>query len=141
MKENQIIVRMQELANELKEKYNYSSLRIAQHINKEEVIPITVFSTEMSPLRALVCFLRQEGMTNRKISNKVRRSYRSVWGVKTKKRIDPTPTKIFIPLAKFNKDESILETVVSFLKEKKDLRFSEIADILNKGSKDCVDCL
>ena len=99
-------------------------------------VPVSVFASPQSPLRALVSYLRNDqGMAYMEIARRLQRSYRAVWGADQKITIRPARAQHSIPLSSFNGTLSVLETVVTHLKDHQGLRFSIIAGLLAKDPR------
>ena len=116
-----------------------------QDIQKKfsDSVPVEVFAQGLSPLEALVKYLKENlDFTNRKISDLLGRSIKTVWQAhksadkKSPKQFDFVSSKYFLPIPIFAERQfSILELVVAYLKEKYDLENSQIAKLLKKDNR------
>jgi hypothetical protein len=125
------------------EKEGYSRKEILKIIEKKEaVIPYSIFSNEkLSPLETITKYLRENlGYKYAEIANLLGRNplpigitYRNAVH-KMKEGLDIS-SKEGIPASIINNKElSVFESIVYYLK-KKDLKFSEIAKILNRDDR------
>jgi len=127
---------LQALARHLQESYGYTPEGIAQLIQGEHNVPATVFSCELSPLQALVTYLKTVQNKDLKwIAKELKRSYRAVWGALQKENIQPEPTTYFLPLSIFNEKYSILEAAVVHLHDHYGLKYSSIGRLLKKDDR------
>ena len=100
-------------------------------------IPITIFTTSLSPLESLTRFLKDnKGKKLVEISRITSRSSAALSAAyknSGSQKFEIIETEYKIPLKEFedNSDLSILEIVVNYL-EKKDMKHSEIAKILGR---------
>src|SRR3989344_9526448 len=126
----------------LKEKYNLKNKDIREIIKKrrekEILLPVSIFNNDLSTLENAVKYLKEHLYFNiKKISNLLERDYRSVYNtykrsLRKKHPINVSESRINIPLSIFkDKKYSALESLVKFLKEEFQLRYSEIALMLN----------
>lgn len=125
-----------ELSRQLSTSQGYQPDQILELVKEEEQIPTSVFSTTCSPLQALVTYLKdQQHLDFKAISAKLGRSYRAVWGAYQQQGILVEQTDVFLPTSIFNEKLSILEAVVMHLKDKQQLKYSEIARLLKKNDR------
>ncbi len=114
-------------------------------------IPTSVFcDRKLSVLEAIVEFLKEKkGMRYSEIAKVLKRDGRTIWTVysrvkrKRKERSEKPTSKDFIsiPTSVFQDRElSVLEVLVEFLKEKKGMRYSEIAKLLNRDDRTIWTC-
>jgi len=109
--------------------------------NESMLVPLSVFSTNLSPLESLSKFLKEEMSLNyHSIGELVKRNERSIWAT-YKNASSKMPGKfqldwsIKIPLSIFsNRKLSILENLVYFLVEKYKLSCREVSEMLHKSS-------
>ena len=135
MNEELVTLQLQELARQLRSR-GYSQEHLLQLISGDESIPATVFATDISPLQALVIYLKDsQGITLSNIATKIKRSYRAIWGSYAPRELNITPTPYYLPISIFNDKLSILEAAVSYLKDHYHLKFSQIAKIVNKDDR------
>ncbi len=103
-------------------------------------VPATIFSTKLSPAEAVVKYLKENnGLAFYEIAQLINRDQRGIWGSYSRaKRKHPDAFDIgfsthTIPLSCFNdRSKSILEHVVTHLKDKKELKPAQICALLNK---------
>ncbi len=124
------------LYENLRQKYSREDIKAAITI-PEILIPISIFSQGLSPLEALIKYMKENlGMRFRDISLQINRDERSIWysysRVKESKRLRTDEHDIKIPLSALaDRKLSILENIISFLKHSHDDR--QIATILGKS--------
>ena len=103
-------------------------------------IPVSIFK-KLSALEAITRYMKDEqklsfneiGKILNRSSITIRTSYNNSFK-KFKGKLDTIDTKHMIPFNIFqNRKKSILEHIVSYLKDKYDLNFKTIAEILNKN--------
>lgn len=130
-----------QITGRLKQKYNYSNEEIFRLWNDENVlpVPVAIFAGKLSPAEALAKFLKENHeLSYREISELIGRDERGIWAnYKRAARKMPWPFEIndsiAVPVSIFNSNKSILEALVSYLKEVKKLRNKKIAQMLNKN--------
>lgn len=135
--------------NDIKEKYKISSDDILSLIEERSVskgilIPVSVFETEsLSALEAICKYLKEElEITYSKIALLLNRNSRTIWTTynnaarKSKEKLFVKESKFFIPVSIFtDRKLSVLEAIVSHLKDSFNLRYSEIAALLNRDER------
>ena len=142
--EEKFLVEMfSQLTERLKEKYNYSDeeiLKLWSHENSIS-IPVSIFSGKLSPAESLTKFLKENrDLTYKEISKLIGRDERSVWAnYKRAFKKMPWPfdikDSVTVPVSIFSYNgKSILESLISYLKETRNLRNKKIAQLLNKNS-------
>ena len=121
----------------LEEKYGFSSA-----VLEEPHIPSCIFSAQNGTLESVVKYLRENlSLTPQEIGQRLKRTASTITVTYHKvKKKNSTPFKItrcqFIPLSAFCiKDFSILESVVFYLKEKKQMSFHAIAELLKRDDR------
>lgn len=96
-------------------------------------IPIEIFSHKYNPMESLVKYLREQGMNNDEIAEKLHTTKKTVWStfsrVKDKPFVIKNKTK-FVSLKIFNSDLSVVEALVKELLKKYSPK--QIAELLNK---------
>ena len=130
-----------QITGRLKKNYNYSDEEILKLWDSESnfAVPVTIFSGKLSPSEALAKFLKEKhDLGYNEISDLIGRDERSVWAnYRRAIKKMPWPFEIrdsmTVPVSIFNCDKSILESLVSYLKEVKKLRNKKIAQMLNKN--------
>lgn len=130
-----------QIKERLKHKYNYSGDEILSLWNNENsiLIPVAIFSGKLSPAEALAKFLRENhDFEYHKIAELIGRNERSIWA-NYKRAIKKMPwpleikESIVVPVSIFNSEKSILESLVSYLKDVHKMRNRKIAQLLNKN--------
>ena len=135
-------------ADELKLRYDISDdelLRlIKQPASKEILIPISVFETHNLSALEIVCkYLKEElDLGYSKIASLLNRNSRTIWAtynnalLKRKEKLLVKDSKFYIPILIFtNRKLSVLESIVSYLKDNFNLRYSEISVLLNRDER------
>ena len=140
------LVLTQLILNYLRARYNMSSSDVFELLSKNEhsvqniFVPVTLFSSNLSPAEALVIYLKDNlGFKFSEIAKLVNRDERSLWGnynrAKSKGELHIEKTPYLVPLDIFNdRSLSILEHVVLYLKENYNLNLQTISKLLNKKS-------
>lgn len=135
--------------NDLKEKYKISSGEILslieeRPVSKDILIPVSIFEAEnLSALEAICKYLKEEKeLTYSKIALLLNRNSRTIWTTysnaaqKIKEKLLVKESKFFIPISIFtDRKLSVLEAIVSHLKDNFNLRYSEIAALLNRDER------
>ena len=130
-----------QIAERLKQNYNYSNEEIHGLWNNDENlhVPVAIFAGKLSPAEALTKFLKEKlDLGYHEISELIGRNERSVWA-NYKRAVKKMPwpleisNSILVPVHIFNSKTSILESLVSYLKEAKKMRNKKIAQVLNKN--------
>ena len=132
----------------LNEEHNFDAEQIAalfgKIIPKKDFLPISIFNNdELSCLETIVKYLKEElNLRFHEIAVLLNRNDRTIWATysiaskKRKERLDAKESKIFIPISIFaDRKLSVLEAVVSYLKDNFNLRYSEIASLLNRDQR------
>lgn len=133
----------------LKEKYRITSGEILslieqRQVSKEILLPVPIFEVSgLSALEAICKYLKEEsGFSFSKIALLLNRDSRTIWtsysnaARKRKERLPAKESKFFIPASIFtDRKFSVLEAIVSCLKEKFSLRYSEISVLLNRDER------
>ena len=151
------------LADELKEKYSLnksetmkiivkqlvdkyklkdSDLKEILEIDSMNKIPITIFSKNLGGLEAICKYMRENlGMSYHEIAKKLNRNDRTIWTAykkslgKQKSPLSIKETDILLPVNIFNNRKlTVLESAVIYLRDS-DLKYKEIADLLNRNDK------
>ena len=133
----------------LKEKYKISTHEILslieeRQISKEILLPARIFETEgLSALEVICKYLKEElDFSFSKIALLLNRNSRTIWASynnaarKRKEKLLVKESRFFIPVSILsNRQFSVLEAIVSYLKEKFNLRYSEISVLLNRDER------
>ncbi len=106
-------------------------------------IPVEIFIKELSPLEILVKYLKENlDFTNKKISLLLNRNIKTVWQAyksakeKWPKKFEIKVSNYFIPVSIFSERKfSILELIVSYLKENYGLENNQIAKLLKRDNR------
>ena len=133
--------------NHLKQDHKLDSENIAELFGKttrKDSLPVSIFdNNELSCLETIVKFLKEEfGLTYHRIALMLNRDDRTIWTTynvackKRKERLHARDSKFYIPIS-IIKDRklSVLESIVSYLKDEFNLRYSEIAAILRRDER------
>jgi len=131
---------LDQTANKLKEKFNYTNEDIQELFQKDELlIPTSIFSEKLSPAEALTKYLRENcKLRFVDISKALGRDERAVWGnyhraLKKMKEAFTIKPGVTIPISAFSDHKlTVFESVVVYLKDVKKMRGSEIAKLLGK---------
>ena len=131
-----------QIAERLKHRYRYSDQEILKLWNSENSvwIPVAVFAGNLSPAEALTKFLKEKlDITYHEISVIIGRDERGVWAnYKRAVKKMPWPFEIHegisVPASIFHSNQSILEALITYLKDVKNMRNGKIAQLLNKHS-------
>ena len=134
---------------EIKQRYGLSSNEILSFIEekkvaKEVLIPVSVFSTEeLSALESVCKYLKEDlEFSYNKIALLLNRNHRTIWTTynnaigKLKDKLVVKESRYFVPASVFaDRKLSVLEAIVSYLRERYKLRYSEIAVLLNRDER------
>jgi len=140
--EEKFLVEMfSQISERLKQKYNYSDEEIYKLWNNDvPQIPAVIFAGKLSPAEALTKFLKENrDLSYHEISQLISRDERGVWAnYKRAAKKMPWPFEIrdgiTVPASIFNSNKSILESLVSYLKDVKKMRNKKISQLLNKNT-------
>ena len=121
----------------------YSKHELIKAIEKKDVLPLSIFNKRLSPLETVVKYLKEEmDYGFQKISKLLNRSSKTVWQAYnfSKKKF---PAKLTVEFSDYdvdisalsNRRFSMLESIVMFLKDKKDLSFHKIALLLSRDDR------
>lgn len=130
-----------QVTERLKQKYSYSDEEILSLWSNGNalLVPVAIFAGNLSPAEALTKFLKENyEMSNPEISQLIGRAKSSIWAsYKRAAKKMPWPFQvnigIAVPALIFNSEKSILEALVSYLKDVKKMRNRKIAQLLNKN--------
>ena len=135
---------LKNISKRLKDEYEYRDEQIYEVFVKGKekalLIPISIFSTDLAPAEALIKYLKETHDINyHEISTLINRNERGVWA-SYQRAIKKIPSKfkiketIFVPVSIFSDNKlSILECLISYLKDIKQMKNSKIAILLNKN--------
>ena len=132
----------------LKYDHKLTSEQIAElfgkRIPRKDSLPISIFdNNELSCLETIVKYLREEfKLRFNEIALLLNRDDRTIWTTynnaikKRKERLPVKESKFFIPVPILtDRKLSVLESIVSYLKDNFNLRYSEIAVLLNRDER------
>lgn len=113
---------------------------------KEISIPLSIFLTDLGPLEAICKYLRENLQFNyRQISFLLKRDERVIWASyqnSVKKHLEKffvKDSKISVPIKVVaDRKLSTLESIVSYLKDNCNLRYCEIAKLLNRSQQNVL---
>ena len=135
--------------DELKGKYNARTEDIFNLIerkpfSKEILIPVSIFEADgLSALEAVCKYLKEElDLNYSKIALILNRDSRTIWTTyniarkKRKERLPARESKFSIPASIFtDRKLSVLEAIAGYLRDNFNLRYSEIAALLNRNER------
>ena len=135
-----------ELRDFLKKRFNLSDENIEKILSFEKkdniLVPVSVFSTKLSSLEALTQYLKNfHELSFSEIASLLNRDQRTIWHAYNRSinkgiEIDFSDSSINIPVEIFsNRNYSLLETIVCYLKDKCFLQHCEISPLLNLNQK------
>ena len=148
IKEDKSFYVLKSLLESLKEKYKLNTSEILSLAEEktisEALIPISIFDNkELSCLEAIIKYLKEEFKSRyHEIALALNRDDRTVWSAyhnalqKRKEKLPVKEPKFFIPVSILtDRKLSVLESIVSYLKDNFNLRYSEIAFLLNRDER------
>ena len=130
-----------QITEKLRQKYNYSSQEMMKlwSGNGEIFVPVSIFSGKLSPSEALAKYLKENcGIGFVDIAKIIQRDQRGIWA-NYRRAIKKMPwpfdikESIEVPVSIFTAEKSVLEALISYLKEEKKMRNKRIAQILGKS--------
>ncbi|GEM_PF-1395097 len=126
-------------------------LKVKEKEEKGISVPLSIFSTELTALEAIINYLKEKEFRNKEIAELLNRDERNIWTIYnkiskkakkiTKEEIKPEITlkeikdKVSVPLSIFTKQLGGLEAVVKYLKENMQLTYHEISQIINRNER------
>lgn len=127
---------------ELQELYQKLSHYLSK-LKKEYFIPVSLFTTKLAPLETISKFLiENQNLTIKQASQILNRSQKTIWQAysSSKKKFSKNFTikqeQFSIPISIFsNRKLSVLEALVSYLKDTQGLKFSQIAVLLDRDQR------
>lgn len=128
-------------AEELRHIHAHVKAVLGEKQNKQPTqIPVSIFSTKLSPAESVVKYLKENhSMAFCEIARLINRDQRGIWGSYSRARkkhpaaFDIGLATHTIPVSCLNdRSRSILEHVVTHLKDEKKLKPAEICSLLNK---------
>ncbi len=134
--------------NHLKEDHKLSSKDVIDlftiKVSEKIRIPVSVFDNgELSALETIVKYLKEElDLGYHKIALLLNRNDRTIWTTynkalkKRKEKLTVKETRFFIPISIFkNRRLSVLEALVSYLKDEYKLSYHEISILINRDQR------
>lgn len=125
-----------------KVKHLEKEIRLVQEKKYSLQLPISIFRNRLSSLEIVVKYLHEnEKRSFTEIAGLLNRDYRTIWSayqraVRKHLHLDVSDSSISIPVSLFSERKyAPLEVVVSYLKEAKQLNFTEIASLLQRSPK------
>src|SRR3989344_303376 len=141
MKERKELVKVRELILGIKRKYNLTSDDLRTLI-EEISLPVEIFNEKLTVLESVVKYLKEEKeLSLHNIAGFIKRDERNVWGIYDKsskehpKKFIIKKSELEIPVSIFESKLSALESVVSYLHDKLNLKFSQIAILLHRDQR------
>ena len=130
------------LTNKDKELLQYLAKKYLPEL-KEETIPISIFSKKLSSLETIVKYLKEnKNLRLKEISKILDRKYSTIANTyqkakkKSSKKLNEKPSQYSLPISIFkNKKFSVLELIVSHLKNNYNLTLTEISELLQRNPK------
>jgi len=138
---------VKEFVSHLKYDHKLTSEQIEELLSKKvrkDLLPISIFDNkELGCLETIVKYLKEElDLSFHEIALQLNRNDRTIWAtynVACKKRKIKLPvkeSKFYIPVSIFkDRNFSVLEFVVSYLKDNFNLRYRDIAILLNRDER------
>lgn len=128
------------ITERLKQQHSYSDEDIfaLSKQDKQILVPAAIFAGKLSPSEALAKFLKENhGLSYREIASMTGRDERSIWAnYRRAARKMPSPFEIgegvSVPLSAFVPENSILKSLLHYLKDVRKMRNKKIAQLLNK---------
>ena len=130
-----------ELLLDIKRKYNLT-FNDLKELTEEISFPVKIFNDELTVLESIVKYLREEkNLSFHNIANFLKRDERNIWGIynKTKKKYSKKfvveKSELEIPVSIFNDKLSALESLVYYLHDELNLKFSQIAKLIHRDQR------
>jgi hypothetical protein len=137
LSDEELQAKISSLLQLLSAKYEIEPDKIMEFMPKPGHIPVSIFSSELSPLESLVIYLRDYlQMDFLEISSQLKRHYQTIWTsyhLAKRKGIELNLEResAFVPIAIFQtRKTTIFECLVCYLK--KEHKLSEISHFLNR---------
>jgi len=134
---------LQPLIRHFKEQYKLSKADLISMYDGpgETKVPLAVFSGRLSPLEALVAYLKEnKGLRFSEIASMLNRDNRIIWRTyhqakdKGKISLDDVKNELFIPVSIFkNRKLSVLENLAIFAKEELSISVKSLSLLINKS--------
>ncbi|MCK5283749.1 MAG: hypothetical protein KAK00_10190 [Nanoarchaeota archaeon] len=133
-----------QLYDRIKDRYNLTAAELISRLEREEIIiPCSIFDDKLTILQALCKYLRENlDLSYQKIASLLDRNSRIVWrAYKSSIQIMHgqfviSDYSLSVPVSIFsNRKMSVFENLVVYLKEKRDLRYKDIALLLKRDER------
>lgn len=133
----------QKSCENFKKENNTSAKTILNKLNNDFLIPVSIFTKQLSSLEIICKYLKEEkNLKNIEIASLIDRSSKSVWQAynsskkKYPKKFKIINSKYFIPISILkNKNLTVLENIVAYLKQFHNLNYSTIAKLLKRDDR------
>ena len=141
LKKEELLNILKRVTTHLKQNYNLSEEEILSEAKgtKQIFIPASIFSFVLSPAEAIVKFLKENyDLKYSEIAKLIQRDERGIWGSyrrankKLPSKIIPKQPDILIPISVFTNKNSIFESLVVYLRDTRNMKGTQIAQLLNK---------
>lgn len=140
LSKQELLTTLQLLQEEQQLSYRYLQRLVRQ--TQEIMIPLSIFTRELSALESICKYLKEQlHLSYHRIAELLHRDDRTIWTTyqhARKKKQIPLQIKksLSIPLHLFaERTLSVLETIVSYLKEQHDLSYKEISVLMHRNER------
>lgn len=140
LSKEEVIAAFQKLGKFLKEKYNISPEEALVMQQGGYLVPITVFSTELSPSEAITKYLKEKyDLQFSEIAHQLHKDTSSIWASyqrsqeKVQKNFKFQDSDIMIPASAFSHDMSVLECLMVYLKDVRNMKVAKLSGLLKKN--------
>ena len=131
------------LYEKLKVKYKFQVHELASVLEKKELLlPSCIFNEKISAFESIVKFLKENrGIANKEIAIVLGKSQKSVWQCynnckqKYSSQFKIVASEYYIPVSALKNELTILESVVSYLKDVLNLKFHQIGLTLKRDER------
>jgi len=164
VKDDRLMKALNLIMDELKEEYSLNKKEIVQillekvgskyGLGKKEIlevirsreqinIPLNIFSNKLGALESLVKYMKENlSRGYREIAKELKRDERTIWTAykkaceKQEQKFEIKENNLQIPLSIFeNKELTILESLIIYFKDKKNLKYVEIGELINRDQR------
>ena len=133
---------LKKLYDKIKKRYNLSASGIINKIQKELIIPCSIFSKDLSPLETISKYLKENlELSFKEIAKLTNRSQKTIWQAyknavkKLPAKLEPEETKYNIPVSVLRTELSVLEAIVVHLKDQFNLSYHKIGELLERNER------
>ena len=126
----------------LKKRYALTTADVLNLAQDELLVPGTIFIKKLSPLEALAKYLKEnQKLEYSEIEKLLGRDRKTIWQAhknaikKLPEAFKPTETEYAIPISVFKSDLSILEAVVTYLKEHFKISYHQIGELIERNER------